>query len=86
MPPRRYVKLWIDNLSPPLDAVIDSVTSLLDDKDRFSRLLPSLLRVARSRDSFAEEEDAFRELMTEVRRHFRSSVIDLPIDPLRATP
>ena len=86
MPPRRYLKLWIDNLSPPLDAVIDSVTSLLDDKDRFSRLLPSLLRVARSRDSFAEEEDAFRELMTEVRRHFRSSVIDLPIDPLRATP
>ncbi|HUG62719.1 MAG TPA: hypothetical protein VMP03_12785, partial [Methylomirabilota bacterium] len=60
--------------------------ALLDDKDKFTRLLPSLLRVMRSRDSFADEEESFRELMAEVRQHFRSSVNDLPLDPLRATP
>jgi hypothetical protein len=85
MPPRRYIELWVDNLAPALDAIVEAVTNLLTDKDRFARLLPWLLKVVRSRDCSFDQEEAVRELIAEVRQHFRSKVIEWPGD-LRATP
>lgn len=70
VPPRWDIELWIDNLAPPLDAVNAAVADLLADKDKFARLLPSLMKIARHLGS-TEEEDALRALIGEVRKHFR---------------
>lgn len=82
--PSGDIEVWIDNLLPPLGGVLDSVTALLTDKDRFARLLPWLLKVMRSRDTFADEEEDVRELIAEVRRHFRRQLFAWPSE-LRAT-
>jgi len=73
LPSFELVELWIDNLAPTRDAVTASVTKLLGDKAKFARLMPWLLKIVRSQDSFLEQEDALRELMAEVRAHFRES-------------
>lgn len=65
------IALWIDNLAPPLDAVSGAAKKLLNEKGKFARLMPWLLKVVRSQDSFPAPEDALRELMAEVRAHFR---------------
>jgi hypothetical protein len=85
LPSQRFVELWIDNLAPPLDAVRLSVTNLLDDKDKFARLLPRLLKIARAQDPLGEEEDTLRELIQAVRRHFRRKSFHWSRD-LRASP
>ncbi len=84
VPPHAYIDLWIDNLSPPLEAVAASVANLLEDKDRFARLLPWLLKVMRCQESFAQQEHDVRELISEVRKHFRHKLFQWP-DDLRAT-
>jgi hypothetical protein len=76
--PFELTELWVDNLAPPLDAVVESVTRLLADKDKFARLLPWLLKVARSVDGFSLQEDSFRRLMQEVRSHYRHE----PVQPI----
>lgn len=70
MPAAGSVELWVDNLSPPLDAVLEAVSSLLEDKDRFARFLPWVLRVMRSLDSYPQEAESVRELMNAVRAHY----------------
>jgi hypothetical protein len=81
MPSAGLVELWIDNLSPPLEAVASAVTELLERKDKFARLLPWLLKVVRSRNSSAAEEASVRELMAEVRNHFRRQLEEYaPLD------
>lgn len=82
-PPYGYVDVWIDNLSPPLDAVTAAVTRLLADKDKFARLMPWLLKIVRCQETSGEHEDAMRELFSEVRRHFRRRELRWPSD-LRA--
>ena len=72
------VELWVDNLAPPLESVVSAITNLLDTKDKFVRLLPWLLKVARTRDSFAEQEQSVRELIGEVRLHFRRKLLEWP--------
>ncbi len=84
VPPHAYIELWLDNLSPPLEAVADSVANLLADKDKFARLLPCLLKVMRSNDGHPDREEAMRELMGLVRSHFRQKVFAWPRD-VRAT-
>lgn len=86
LPPHRYVELWIDNLAPPLDAVRLSVTNLLDDKEKFARLLPRLLKIARAQDPLGEEEEPLRELIETVRRHFHRKSLHWPRDGLHARP
>lgn len=78
LPSARTVSLWIDNLAPPLDAVVASVTKLLDEKDKFVRLLPWLLKVVRSQDSFAVQEESVRDLIAEIRQHFRRRLTEWP--------
>jgi hypothetical protein len=78
LPAFELIALWIDNLAPPLDAVSGSVTKLLRDKARFSRLLPWILKVVRSQADFPEPEESLRELITQVRAHFRDLDGDLP--------
>jgi hypothetical protein len=70
MPAADAVELWIDNLSPPLDRVVAAVNSLLEDKERFARFLPWLLKVMRSLDTYSQETDSVRELMIAVRAHY----------------
>ena len=84
LPADADVELWIDNLSPPLDAVKASVDNLLAEKDKFVRLLPWLLKVVRSQDSFAVQEESVRELIAEVREHFRRKLFEWPAN-IRAT-
>ncbi len=84
LPPSELIELWIDNLAPQLDAVVTSVKKLLEDKDRFIRLLPYLLRVVRSNEDFPRPEDALRDLIDEVRTHFRNAPNDTP-KPIHAT-
>ena len=72
------VELWVDNLAPPLESVVSAITNLLDTKDKFVRLLPWLLKVARTRNSFAEQEQSVRELIGEVRLHFRRKLLEWP--------
>ena len=69
--PYGYVDGWVDNLAPPLHAVTAGVERLLTDKDRFARLLPWLLKVVRCQDNPGRHELAMRNLISEVRRHFR---------------
>jgi len=76
LPPADSIELWVDNLAPPLDAVLASVEGLLADKDKFARLLPWLLKVARCEDASAAHDEAMRELMTEVRLHYRHNLAD----------
>lgn len=83
VPPHAYIELWIDNFAPTQDMVTTSVTNLLTDKERFARLLPSLLKVARSHESFPEHEESIRDLIQRVRLHFRDKVLRWPRD-LRA--
>jgi hypothetical protein len=85
MPPGAYVELWLDNLAPPLDAVLGSVRNLLLEREKLARLLPYLLKVVRCRSRSDEDEQALRELIAEVRQHFRQTPIEWPAD-LRATP
>jgi hypothetical protein len=82
-PPFELVELWVDNLAPPLDAVSASIVRLLGDKDKFARLLPWLLKVARCQDSFDSLEGPLHDLFAAVRKHFRGSPRDFPSD-LRA--
>jgi hypothetical protein len=78
LPAFELVALWIDNLAPPLDAVSASVARLLQDKARFSRLLPWLLKVVRSQPDFPDQEESIRELISRVRAHFREADGNLP--------
>lgn len=82
LPPVRAVELWIDNLSPPADAVTDAVVRLAWDKDRLVRLLPSILSIVRTHRSLIQEE-ALRGLLREIRKHHRRQVLEQPF-PLRA--
>jgi hypothetical protein len=84
LPSAKSVELWIDNLAPPLDAVTGAVDRLLAEKDKFARLLPWLLKVVRSREGFADQEEAVRELIAEVRAHFRRKLMERP-SQFRAT-
>jgi hypothetical protein len=70
MPAAEAVELWVDNLSPPLETVVASITSLLANKDKVARLLPWLLKVMRSMDNYLGEETSVRELMAAVRTHY----------------
>jgi hypothetical protein len=79
LPAAELVELWIDNLSPSLDAVLASVQRLLSDKSTFARLLPYLLKAARSRqDPPVVSEDSMRDLLAEVRAHYRRHVTEWP--------
>jgi hypothetical protein len=84
LPAPELVALWLDNLAPQRDVVEGAVGRLLESKDRFVRVLPRLLKVVRSNDTFAEQEEALRELIDEVRAHFRGKVDGWP-SPLRAS-
>ena len=83
LPAFELIELWIDNLAPQLDVVTASVKKLLEDKDKFARLLPWLLKIVRSQEHFPKPEETVRELIAEVRTHYRSSP-PRP-KPLRAT-
>lgn len=78
LPQAERVELWIDNLAPPLDCVVDAVHRLLGEKDKFVRLLPWLLKLVRSRDDFAAQEQSVRDLIAEVRLHFRRKLMEWP--------
>jgi hypothetical protein len=78
LPSPAAAELWIDNLAPPLDAVVASVDRLLAEKDKFARLLPWLLKVVRSREAFADQEESVRELIAEIRAHFRRKLMERP--------
>lgn len=78
LPPADQVELWIDNLAPPLDAVVSAVDRLLGERDKFVRLLPWLLKLVRTRDDFAAQEHSVRDLIAEVRLHFRRKLLDWP--------
>jgi hypothetical protein len=69
--PSDTIGFWIDNLSPPLDAVVASVEHLLTQKEKLTRLLPWLLKVVRSWDSSHIPEERVLELIEEIRQHFR---------------
>ena len=84
LPAFELVELWIDNLAPQLDAVSMSVMKLLKDKDTFARLLPWLMKVVRSKEDFPKPEDSVRDLIAEVRAHYRGATKDRP-KPVRAT-
>jgi hypothetical protein len=84
VPAHAFIDIWVDNLSPSLDAVAESVGNLLTDKDKFARLLPWLLKVMRCQEAFAQQDEAVRELIAEVRRHFRHRLFEWP-DDIRAT-
>jgi hypothetical protein len=79
LPSPDLVELWIDNLAPPLDAVTAAVDRLLAEKAKFARLLPWLFKVVRGRDPFADQEDSIRELIDEVRLHFRRKLLEWPV-------
>ena len=82
--PAELISLWVRNLAPPLDAVQDAVNNLLADRDKFARLIPSLLKIARCEDTPTVSEESLRALFTAVRRHFSDHPSDLP-GALRAT-
>jgi hypothetical protein len=84
LPSPDLLALWIDNLAPQRDVVAAAVERLLESKDRFVRLLPWLLKIARSNESFADQEEALRDLMEEVRKHYRDKIGGWP-SPLRAS-
>ena len=71
LPAPGLAELWIDNLAPPADAVVVAVENLLEDKDKFARLLPWLMKIARSQRSFPDPEVAVRDLIAKVRAHFQ---------------
>lgn len=73
LPAFELIELWIDNLAPQLDVIAASVTRLLEDKDKFARLLPWLLKIVRSQDAFPKPEESVRELIAAVRAHYRSA-------------
>jgi len=77
-PAPELLALWIDNLSPPIDATAISVGRVLDYKDRFARLLPWLLEVVRSTREFPNPEGSLRNLIAAVRAHFRMSPHNRP--------
>jgi hypothetical protein len=77
LPPAASVGLWIDNLAPPLDAVVEAVARLLGEKDKFVRLLPWLLKVARTSQSDVGE-DSVRDLIAEVRAHYQRKLREWP--------
>ncbi len=80
-----HLELWVDNLAPPLELVLGSVRNLLQDREKFARVLPFALKVLRARGRTAEGEEALRELIAVVREHFRHQPIEWSRD-LRATP
>ena len=84
LPAPELVALWVDNLAPQRDVVAGAVERLLASKDRFVRLLPWFLKVTRSNDYFADQEEALRELIDEVRKHYRGKLDGWP-SPLRAS-
>jgi hypothetical protein len=84
LPDFQRIELWVDNLAPTLDGVVDAVTNLLRDREKTARLLPWLLRAARAQPALAEPEVMFHQLFEAVRRHFREEPHDFPHD-LRAS-
>jgi hypothetical protein len=84
VPAHELLALWVDNLAPPIDAVATSIGRVLEDKNKFVRLLPWLLEIVRSAREFPNPEDSLRQLIAEVRAHFHMSPHDRP-KPVRAT-
>lgn len=84
LPSGDLVEIWVDNLAPPLDAVAGAVTRLLDDRQRFARFLPFVLKIVRSIEDFPRPEESVRELMSEVRLHFKHPPSGHP-RPVQAT-
>ena len=85
LPSAFAIELWIDNFAPPKDAVGRGIDALLAKQEKFARLLPWLLKIMRSRDDFAVQEDRVRQLISEVRLHYRRKTMDQPAHGLRAT-
>jgi hypothetical protein len=83
LPAIELVELWVDNLAPPLDAVTTSVKALLEDKEKFARLLPFVMKLVRGQDGFPDAEGALRHLIAQVREHYASAPIRPK--PVRAT-
>jgi hypothetical protein len=79
LPSPDLVELWIDNLAPPLDAVTAAADRLLAEKAKFARLLPWLFKVVRGREAFVDQEESIRELIDEVRSHFRRKLLEWPV-------
>lgn len=84
LPHADLLALWVDNLAPHRRAVADGIDRLLADKDKFARLLPWLLKVARSQATFAAQEESIRDLIAEVRGHYRRRQTGLPAQAVGA--
>lgn len=78
LPSDKLIKLWVDNLSPPLSAVTVSVGRLLAERQRFARVLPWLLKIARSQQDFADQDESLFELIAEIRQHYRQTLRGRP--------
>jgi hypothetical protein len=82
LPPQAAVELWVDNLAPPLDAAVAAIGRLLSDKDKLARLLPSILKLVRSREG-AGQEQSISDLIAEIRLHYRRKLLESP-GPVRS--
>jgi hypothetical protein len=74
--PAEHALLWLDNLAPPLEAIVAAVEELLAQKDKFARLLPRLLKLVRIRDGAAQEQsvtDLFAAVQAEYRQKLGQS-------------
>jgi hypothetical protein len=78
LPALELIELWIDNLAPSLDTTSAAVKRVLENKARFSRLLPWVMKIVRCQPDFPEQEASLRQLMADVREHFRDSGRELP--------
>jgi hypothetical protein len=76
-PTQAAVELWVDNLAPPLDTVVAAVVRLLSEKDKLVRLLPSFLKLVRSREG-GRQEQSIRDLIAEIRLHYRRKPLEWP--------
>jgi hypothetical protein len=77
-PPVDLLALWVGNLAPPLDSVMQAVRCLLADREKLARLLPWLLKLVHCPEVPHLSEDSLRELVAALRRHFREQTHDLP--------
>ncbi len=84
MPPTEFVDVWVNNLAPPLESVTRAIRTLLVNRDKFARVLPRLLKVARCPGALDVSEDELRDLFAAVRKHFRRAPRDFP-SSIRAT-
>lgn len=80
LPHLEGIELFVDNLSPPHTAVAQASDEILADREKFARLLPYVMEIAKLTPHRNLRDANVAALIAAVREHYRTGARPLPLD------